>query len=303
MNLKLFIGLFFSTGILFSQQLTIEETINYINENLTYNHKLIVNRDGTFEIFQKKYNDEYLGKVGNRDISKKWTYSGEISKIKLDKSIDFRNDFILDFKCNNGNPCFLTVEKEVFDKNQYSFGLRFKKEGQRDKVYNAFKYLIGLINESPEYQTTDDDPFANENFKSTYSFITGIKSKEEIKLDKESGIYYILIEISGIKKQFVLDSGASEISLSAELEKEFITRGILTKDSYIEPALYRIADGSIVAKRRVLLKEVKVGEFTVNNVTASIGSSNIPLLLGKSFLDKFRKWTIDNESEKLILEK
>ena len=44
-----------------------------------------------------------------------------------------------------------------------------------------------------------------------------------------------------------------------------------------------------------------VGGQTVSNVTASIGRSGSPPLLGQSFLSKFASWTLDNERNLLVL--
>ncbi|WAC02976.1 retroviral-like aspartic protease family protein [Lacinutrix neustonica] len=97
--------------------------------------------------------------------------------------------------------------------------------------------------------------------------------------------------------------GASEISISLNLEDDLISKGLLKKEDYIESGLYRIADGSIISCRRIIIKELKVGNFTIKNVVASIGFKESPLLLGKSFLDNFKKWSIDNDLQLLILEK
>jgi aspartyl protease family protein len=203
--------------------------------------------------------------------------------------------------CNINNiPC---VQETFYKRNSKDFDITFVEITRRDKLYNAFSYLFWLIMEDPNYISYDDDPFANENFKKTLSYITGIKSSEKVNLTRETGVFYVDVEIFGIKKKFVLDSGASEISLSQNFERELIASGLLKKEDYLEPALYRIADGSIIAQRRVLIREIKIGDFAVKNVSASIGKSNIPLLLGKSFLDKFTKWSIDNENNILFLER
>ena len=115
-------------------------------------------------------------------------------------------------------------------------------------------------------------------------------------------MFYIEVNIGDIKKQFVLDSGASEISISSNLERELIAKGIIKKEHYLQSALYKIADGSIVTKRRVLIPKIKVGDFELYNIAASVGTSDIPLLLGKSFLDKFTKWSIDNKEDILTLQ-
>ncbi|KIA89904.1 retropepsin-like aspartic protease family protein [Kaistella jeonii] len=319
----------------FAQQLTIDETINYINTNLQDQFKLKITSERNFKVSQDKSSNQYWvdfnselnkffpdsSKNGN-SYGTEWAYSGKIDKINISKSIDYNNEFLINFKCNDSSPCYYVIGKRysvsfknnVVDsktayliagtaENKYQFKLSFVNENKRDKIFNAFKYLIESIKVSPEFQNQDSDPFSVENFSALYSVIIGNKIKDEVKLNSDRGTYSISVSVNGLTKQFVLDSGASEISLSTNFERDLISQGLIKKEDYLESGLYKIADGSIVTQRRINLKEVKVGAFTVKNVTASVGNGNIPLLLGKSFLDKFSKWSIDNSSEKLILEK
>ena len=52
-----------------------------------------------------------------------------------------------------------------------------------------------------------------------------------------------------------------------------------------------------------MLRNIIVCDFKVINTIASISGDSAPLLLGKSFLNKFKKWTIDNNTSNLYLEK
>lgn len=299
-----------------AQQLTIEQTVNYINEKLGEWKSIDIKSDGTLKMTELIPDIYWDHSISFEEMKIRWNAKqyklinneineADVHSLIVEKNI-LNNEFVTELKCNS-SPCIVQRdyrrEQDGFPRNVQEIFLFSQLEKDRDKIYNAFKYLFGLIKESGAYQNSDDDPFSNKNFKNTISSISGIKSKEEVKLSRESGVFFINVNISGIQKRFVLDSGASEISLSAEFEKELIAKKILTKENYIESALYRNANGSVESKRRVILPEIKIGDFIVKNIPASIGSSNIPLLLGKSFLDKFSKWTIDNNAETLTLEK
>src|ERR1017187_7086191 len=125
---------------------------------------------------------------------------------------------------------------------------------------------------------------------------------EKIKLSREGSVYYISVKIGTITRKFILDTGASEVNISEELERELIFDGAISKTDYLPKGRYQTANG-IQECRRVMLKHVSVGPFTISNVIASIGKDETPILLGKSFLDKFKKWSIDNEKSELFLEK
>ena len=44
-----------------------------------------------------------------------------------------------------------------------------------------------------------------------------------------------------------------------------------------------------------------MGDLVLNNVAASIASANGSLLLGQSFLSRFKSWSIDNARQVLVL--
>lgn len=283
-----------SSSILYSQKLTIDETINYINEKTEGSSgKIEISDEGTLIFKKNKWiNGELIKGAHTQEV-----YLNQIEVLKK-PSTQYKSVRTI-LKCINNNYCVWNGGLSKDNIIEFSFGIN---ENRRDKVFNAFKYLLALIKESNKFNLEDDDPFANENFNKTYTYITGIKSKEEIKLERDSGVFYIKVNIGGVNKNFVLDSGASEISISSNLERELIATGNLKKEDYLQPALYKIADGTIVTKRRVLIHKIKVGDFIINNVTASVGTSDVPLLLGKSFLDKFSKWSINNNKDILTLE-
>jgi predicted aspartyl protease len=52
---------------------------------------------------------------------------------------------------------------------------------------------------------------------------------------------------------------------------------------------------------RFVLRELKVGDLTVKDVTASIGPAKGDLLLGESFLSRLGSWAIDNNRHVLRL--
>jgi predicted aspartyl protease len=59
-----------------------------------------------------------------------------------------------------------------------------------------------------------------------------------------------------------------------------------------------MADGSTVPSMRFVIRSLKVGDRTLENVIAPVAGS---LLLGQSFLSRFKSWSIDNRSRALIL--
>jgi predicted aspartyl protease len=63
-----------------------------------------------------------------------------------------------------------------------------------------------------------------------------------------------------------------------------------------------MADGSTVPSMVFRIRSLKVGNKILENVTGGTASVNGQLLLGQSFLARFRSWSINNQRGILILE-
>lgn len=101
----------------------------------------------------------------------------------------------------------------------------------------------------------------------------------------------------------ILDSGASDCQISKDLEYRLASQNLISKESYLDPGLYKLADGSIVLARRLQVPSLKVGSFEVKNLICSVTSDSEVLLLGQSFLRNFKKWYINNDTNTLTLER
>lgn len=114
--------------------------------------------------------------------------------------------------------------------------------------------------------------------------------------------YKVKIDIGGVSKYFLLDTGASDLLISSELEKELLKKGAIQSADYAGESEYTLANGETVIARVVYLSNIQMGDYTINNVVAGIieGGS---LLCGNSLLGKFSHWEIDQKNMQLILYK
>jgi aspartyl protease family protein len=177
---------------------------------------------------------------------------------------------------------------------------KINKEGLF-RIRNAFEYLFDILQYDKRYNQNDKDPFSKNNYKRTV--IVDSSGSGSIVLIYDGNISTLTVNIGGIIVTMILDSGASDVSISQDVENNLLERGIITKESYLEPGLYKLADGSVVTSKRLKVPYLKVGGFEVKNVICSVSPTGNVLLLGKSFLDMFTKWSIDNSKHILILEK
>jgi clan AA aspartic protease (TIGR02281 family) len=125
---------------------------------------------------------------------------------------------------------------------------------------------------------------------------------ETIKLERQGGIYVVPVEVNGrITLNFVLDSGAADVSIPADVVLTLFRTGTLAERDFLEKKTYVLADGSKLPSRRFTLHDLRIGGQVLRNVTASVAPAAGELLLGQSFLSRFSVWAIDNNQHALIL--
>lgn len=110
------------------------------------------------------------------------------------------------------------------------------------------------------------------------------------------GHYYMTLRVNGELVDFVVDTGASDIVLSADDAR---TVGLdLRNLAYMGRA--QTANG-IIRTAQVFLDEVKVGETIDTDVRAIVGDGELGIsLLGMSYLNGFGKIEIENDTLRLI---
>jgi hypothetical protein len=77
--------------------------------------------------------------------------------------------------------------------------------------------------------------------------------------------------------------------------------GQLTPADYLGQGRATLADDSQIPTRAFLLRSLRVGGHEVRNVTAMVSNKPGPLLLGQSFLRRFKSWSVDNRRRVLTL--
>lgn len=125
---------------------------------------------------------------------------------------------------------------------------------------------------------------------------------ESIAMEIEGGIYQVPVRFNDtITLSAVVDSGASDVSIPADIVLTLWRAKTINETDFLGTQTYILADGSKVPSSRFRLKSLKVGNRTIENVDASIADIKAQILLGQSFLSKFKSWSIDNERHALIL--
>ncbi len=123
----------------------------------------------------------------------------------------------------------------------------------------------------------------------------------EIPLSDESGVYRVPVTLDGwLVRPFIVDSGAAHVQVSAEVFLTLFPQGAPPPE-FLPGASYRLADGRVVRSRRFVIRSLRIGDYEFQQVPASIGDPDAPLLLGQNVLGRLGTWSIDNRRRVLVL--
>jgi hypothetical protein len=125
---------------------------------------------------------------------------------------------------------------------------------------------------------------------------------ESIPLKSERGTLVLPVLINDrITLDFVLDSGASDVSIPLDVFSTLRRTGTISDSELLPPTEYTLADGTVEKQMRFRIRTLKAGDFELHSVVGSVAPPQGELLLGQSFLRRLRNWSIDNKRRVLII--
>jgi predicted aspartyl protease len=95
---------------------------------------------------------------------------------------------------------------------------------------------------------------------------------------------------------------ASDVSVPADVFSTLKRTGTIKHTDVLRQRTYVLADGSKSQSATFTIRSLKVGDMVIENVRASVAPTQGPLLLGQSFLERFKSWSINNTKHELLLE-
>ena len=124
-----------------------------------------------------------------------------------------------------------------------------------------------------------------------------------VPMKKDGGIFVVPVEINGtMKLEFAVDSGAADVSVPADVFSALRRTGTVNGSEILGEQTYMLADGSQSRSLTFTIRSLKVGGIIVDNVRGAVAPAQGSLLLGQSFLERFKSWSIDNTQHVLLLE-
>jgi clan AA aspartic protease (TIGR02281 family) len=130
-----------------------------------------------------------------------------------------------------------------------------------------------------------------------------LAGKTVVPLENANGVYVVPVVVNGaLTLKFAVDTGASDVSIPADVVSNLMQAGLLSKDDLLGEQTYILADGSRRPSQTLRLRSLKLGDILIQNVKASIVPEKAPLLLGQSFFGRLKSWSLDNARHALIIE-
>jgi clan AA aspartic protease (TIGR02281 family) len=233
-------------------------------------------------------------------------------------NLGFMVDYLINFheSARTGLPVY-----SLGGSKGYVWIARFGKNG----VKGALRFLaadpsqmkLGVV-KTPEFPSPDTPPSDNVTAQNRAWRLTppysplhrqgappsleAIAGQELVAMEQEGGVYVVPVRLNGaLTLNAVVDSGASDVSIPADVVLTLMRTKTISDEDFLGEKTYALADGSQAPSSRFRIRSLKVGNSTIENVNAIIAPANAVLLLGQSFLGKFKSWSIDNDRHVLML--
>lgn len=130
----------------------------------------------------------------------------------------------------------------------------------------------------------------------------GGSSTFEVRLEIQGGVLRVPVSINNtLTLSFIIDSGCSDVSIPEDVVSTLERMGTLIEADFTGTKTYILADGSTIPSKTFRIRSLRVGDKTLENVSGSVAPSKGALLLGQSFLNRFKSWSIDNARQVLVL--
>ena len=232
-----------------------------------------------------------------------YKYNGEngvLSIVKDDFKITqeglFKSDLLVDGISVNETKFDVTTQKGIFFNNELENGQQIIQENKS-----------GIIIKSTYLNGVEEVTYRNDQNSYNSSDVLGSSSSAEVAMEKKGSIdkgklaYYVTLEIDGISGDFLLDTGAMGFSIGKKMFERLKGQGIEFLD--LNKKVASVGVGGESQGKLILLNNVKIGNYTLSNVVASVSLENNFSLLGTGFLLKFSNVIWNMKKETLILYK
>lgn len=186
---------------------------------------------------------------------------------------------------------YCTCRANLISNNNYSDENLEKLSSVNSEIYYVFQSSCGKYLEKEEYR------------KYGIQNIVG-PSADTISFINLRGMSYLNVKLSVFDDLYwLLDTGASDLLINLEMEEILKANGVLNDENFTGIRDYELANGTKEKCRSYVGDNIRIGDFTLNNVSISVSETGQKILVGRSLLNKFSTITLDNKLNKIYLTK
>lgn len=126
-------------------------------------------------------------------------------------------------------------------------------------------------------------------------------NSDTINVLQINGMTYLKVKIGSMIQVWLFDTGASDLLINKEMESILKNENVINNENYLGIGEYEMANGMIDTCRKYKISNIKIGKFSVDNITVAVTEKGKRIIVGKALLNKFSNWTLNNLNNKLIL--
>jgi clan AA aspartic protease (TIGR02281 family) len=128
-------------------------------------------------------------------------------------------------------------------------------------------------------------------------------SRTTAQFQRMGGVFLLPATVNGSTNvYFIVDSGATNVQIPEDIAEQMKQAGTLTEADFLGQRRFILADGSGVNQRIFRLRNLKIGNRSMENVLAALSAPRSRPLLGQSFLRRLEWWKIDNVKNSIEFE-
>lgn len=128
-------------------------------------------------------------------------------------------------------------------------------------------------------------------------------ASDSINVLNINGMTFVKVKIGSLVRVWLFDTGASDLLINTEMENQLKNEHVLSPSNYLGIGEYEMANGSIDSCRQYRVNGVRMGSFILDNVIVSVSEKSQRIIVGKTILNKFRSWTLNNQEQRLFLQR
>lgn len=132
-----------------------------------------------------------------------------------------------------------------------------------------------------------------------HAALAPVARSAEILMVREQGVYTLSVQFNGsLNVKAVLDTGASTVSIPLEVAAALAKNGTLTRRDLLPPVKMETADGRHINAPRIRIRSLRIGNYELDNVIATVSPGGSPVLLGQGVLQHFdHRYMVDTDRE------